>query len=857
MTKGFRRSAALCLTIIGIALLSTWDWTARNSERAPRIGGAAVQQLKSAADAPYDEPGAAMEHYWRKRSGPTADHDPIAAYRTAREHVKRMPRYSTRLGSHLQDPPGSRRASVRKRTTAPALATWDFLGPGNIGGRTRTLAINPDDPQIMYAGGVSGGVLKTLDGGDSWEPVADELANIAVNSMAMHPEDPDILYVGTGEGYFREVIRGTWLPLQGAGIYRTTDGAATWSRLTSTTGEDFYWVNDMIFSPRDPERIYAATRTGVHISEDAGGTWTRVLDPDVNGGCLDLALRTDMAVDWVYAACGTFAQATVYRRIMTASGEWEAVLSERGMGRTTLAIAPSDQSVIYALAASNLPGPDGLFEQALHAVYRSQSGGSAGSWRVRVANTDSEKLNTLLLTNPMGASYVECDWGTQNSWIPMGWYCNVIAVDPTDPDVVWAAGVDLFRSDNGGRDWGLASYWWADPTTRSFVHADQHTIVFHPAYDGQTNTSMFTGSDGGVFRTDNPRASVATNEDGICNPVASSVDFTSLNHNFGITQFYHGAPFPDGDRYLGGAQDNGTLRGNDAGGPDTWSHIAGGDGGYVAVNPEDPRTIYAESQWFGFLKSTNNGTDFFDAVDGVTESRYNFLFITPFTMDPSNPQRLWVGGYRIWRTNNGAESWTAASQMTLGTGGSVSALAVDPNNSQTVLIGTTEGAVHRTDAALEADGNTIWDWSRPRQGFVTSIAFDPSTPGMVYATFAEFGGQHVWRSTDYGVTWESIDGQGSSNVPDIPVHCIVVDPGDPKRLYLGTDLGVFTSTNGGRTWAVENTGYANVVTEWLALGSDEDGTPLLFAFTHGRGAWKVELRQVPGPPLRPTERRGL
>ena len=235
----------------------------------------------------------------------------------------------------------------------------------------------------MYAGGVSGGVWKTTDGGQSWTPLADRIANIAVNSMAIHPENPDVLYVGTGEGYFREIVRGTWLPLRGGGIFKTEDGGATWSQLSSTDNSSFHWVNDLIISPRNPDVFYTATRTGVHLSEDGGESWTHFLDPQVNGGCLDLAVRTDLAVDTVFASCGTFERATVYRRRMTAVGEWEAVLSEAGMGRTTLAIAPSNQSVIYALSASNNPGPGGRFEQALHAVYRSTSGGSPGSWRGR------------------------------------------------------------------------------------------------------------------------------------------------------------------------------------------------------------------------------------------------------------------------------------------------------------------------------------------------------------------------------------------------------------------------------------------------------------------------------------------
>lgn len=834
------------------ALAAFLGWYALNSTR---IGvGPAPPPIRPGLS--FDEPDAAQAYFAMKRRGPTESFDAVTASEKARNHVDAMSRYSTRLGAVAPARSAARVLTGTKYFSTPALAEWTPVGPGNIGGRTRTLVIHPDRPDTMYAGGVSGGVWKTIDGGLSWLPMADQLANLAVNSMAMRPDDPETLYVGTGEGHFRELIRGTWLPLRGAGVFRTTDGGLTWARLTATDNPDFHWVNDLVISPRNPDRIFAATRTGVHRSEDGGTTWQRSLDPDVTGGCLDLALRTDLAVDWVFAACGTFETATVYRLKTVTAGEWEAVLSEPGMGRTSLAIAPSDQRFIYALSASNDPGPNGLYEQALHAVYRSTSGGNPDSWRVRVDNADPSKLNTLLLTNPAGASYEECGWGEQNSWTPMGWYCNVIAVDPVDPDIVWAAGVDLFRSDDGGRNWGLASYWWGrtDPGFPSFAHADQHAVVFPPGYDGATNTTMYTANDGGIFRTDNPHAPIGHDEDAICDPAASEVVFVPLNHNLGITQFYHGAPFPDGNAYLGGTQDNGTIMGTAAWGSDGWISISGGDGGYVAVNPTNPDIIYAESQRFGFRKFVDGGIEYEFAVDGVTESRFDFLFVTPFTMDPNNPERLWTGGRTLWRTDNGAELWVPASQTPLGSG-QVSALVVEPGNSNTVLVGTTDGFIYRNDNAINAGITSSWSSSRPREGFVTSIAFDPSSPGVVYATFAEFGGNHVWRSTDTGVTWEPIDGTGAASVPDIPVHCIVVDPENPRRLYLGTDLGVFTSLNGGATWSVENTGFASVVTEWLALGFDTDGAPLLFAFTHGRGAWKVGLRSTPPEPLRPSARR--
>ncbi|MCU0303452.1 MAG: hypothetical protein MUC56_05300 [Thermoanaerobaculales bacterium] len=839
--------------IIGVLAASGFGASAADPP-APPPGAtlrAAIAGQPAAGARPFDEPDAAAELAWRKRQGPSPDFDTAAAYRSAIEHMARMPQYSSRLAAELPARPGPSPAAAAGFAVKRLLGTWQALGPGNIGGRTRTLVIHPTEPQTMYAGGVSGGVWKTTDGGGHWTPLADSIANIAVNSMAMRPDDPDTLFIGTGEGYFREEVRGTWLPLRGAGIFVSRDAGASWERLASTAGEDFFWVNDLVISADDPDRIYAATRTGVHISTDGGATWEHDLVATQKGGCLDLALRGDLVDDRLFASCGTLDQATVYRRTIAPGTSWEPVLSEPGMGRTTLAIAPSSQNVVYALAASNVPGPGGVYEQALHAVYRSAAGGAAGSWQVQVANTDPVKLNTLLLTNPITSAYTDCGWASSNPWIPMGWYCNVIAVDPVDPDVVWAAGVDLFRSDNGGRDWGVASYWWAETGEASFAHADQHAIVFHPDYDGAANTRMFAAGDGGVYRTDNPSAEVARSLGGLCDPAASRVRFTGLNHNLGITQFYHGTPFPGGDRTIGGTQDNGTLIGDDALGHDGWTWVLGGDGGYTAVDPTSPDLVYAESQRFGFAKSTDGGQSFSSARVGVNDP--GFLFITPFVIDLNEPHRLWTGGFRLWRTDDAAERWVPASVYPLGPG-QVSAIAVAPGNSQRVVAGTTEGDVYRLQTALHATGSSTWASGRPRAGFVTSLVFEPGSETIVYATYAGFGGSHVWRSEDFGETWEALDGEGAAALPDIPVHSVVVDPTNRHRLYLGTDLGVFTTRDRGRTWAVENTGFATAVTEWLAIGDGPGGEARLFAFTHGRGAWRVELDPTPGEPRQPGGR---
>jgi hypothetical protein len=778
---------------------------------------------------------------------------PVSAHLAALAQTRSMAAHSLRLGGPLPD---MTKVAIDQLATAVSwhtLGEWDALGPGNIGGRTRTLVIHPTEPEVMYAGGVSGGLWKTVDGGQNWRPIGDDLANIAVNALALHPEEPDLVVVGTGEGYFREEVRGTWLPLRGAGIFISPDGGATWERSEATAGPDFHWVNDLVWSPHDRDRLYAATRTGVWVSGDRGASWSPSLDSAVKGGCLDLAVRGDASADWVFAACGTLTDATVWRRKWTSAADWEPVLSEPGMGRTTLAIAPSRPRTIYALSATNLPGPGGASAQGLHAVFRSDTGGDAGSWTATVRNTDDIKLHTLLLTNPAAAAYLDCGWYTQNVWVNMGWYCNTIAVDPADPDTVWAAGVDLFRSDDGGRSWGLASAWWLDRSSPAFVHADQHAIVFHPAYDGDSVRTLYVANDGGIFRTTDAVAPVAAGPRAVCEPETSQVRWQSLNRNLGITQFYHGAAYAYGSRYIGGTQDNGTVVGSIQSGHDGWRQALGGDGGYVAVDPSDERVIYAEWQNFHLNKSSDGGGTFAPATDGVVDSPTSFLFITPFIMDPNDPQRLWAGGRRLWRTDDGARTWAAASTF-LGGGDRVSALAVAPGDSDRVLAGTTGGTVLRSSGATTAHDATSWRSSRPRAGFVSSLTWDPSRDDVVYATYAGFGGDHVWRSTDAGVSWEAVDGAGGTRVPDIPVHTLLVDPDDPQRLVIGTDLGVFVTTNGGASWMPENGGFAPAVTEALQWTTDVDGRPLLFAFTHGRGAWRTPVFGS-RPPPRPAGRR--
>ena len=609
-------------------------------------------------------------------------------------------------------------------------------------------------------------------------------------------------------------------------------------------------MNDLEFGVGDSRRIYAATRSGVWRSTDSGATWARLLQVNVRGGCLDLALRPDRSEDVLFASCGSYEQATVYRfpRAATRSDS-EVVLREPDMGRTSLAIAPSNPDVIYALAASNVDGPHGIFRQGLLAVYRSDGGGLAGSWQTRVNNSDPTFINTMLLTNIASASARVCNpAGSTAVPTTMGWYNNVIAVDPRDPERVWAAGVDWFRSDDGGRNWGLASF--NSNTLPSHAHVDQHGMSFHPQYDGDSNQIALIGNDGGIYRTTNARAATSNGPRAACTGGAPiQINWTALNRGYGVTQFYHGTPFPNGTQYLAGAQDNGTILGSDTFGPDGWRFVFGGDGGFSAVHPVQTNMWLVEFQWASIGRTINGGGAFSTlrtGLDPIVSDTLgpdgNYLFIAPFTHDPI-ANRIWLGGQYLYRGPTFGLTWEKAGAAAAPDGARISAIAVSTRNTALVVAGTEAGHILRTDNAAETSAGAIrFTTSLPRAGWVTSVAVDPRNDSVLYATYGNFGGAHVYRSIDDGRSWQSIDGSGATGVPDIPVHSIVVDPDDSQRLYLGTDLGVLTSIDGGRTWMTEETGFGPAVTMWLSVIRTPSGQKQLFAFTHGRGAWRVALR---------------
>lgn len=775
------------------------------SHGLPRaLGASAVALCAIASAASSEAPPAAFkqdprtaQRYAAAKRAPLGTAVPAERYLAAAAHIADMPSYST--GAPSLD------------STATVIGTWANLGPSNVGGRTRALIVHPTLPDTWYAAGVAGGVFKTSNAAlTPWTALGDIMANMAVSALVMKPGTPTTLLAGTGEGFFNEDL------VRGAGIFQTLNGGTTWTQLASTNNANFYYVNDLVWSTNPPyTNVYAATDTGVFRSLNSGATWTQILAPSLLGGCLDLSLAPG-AGDFILASCGTFTTAKIYRTqgtTATSIAGWTMVLSEAGMGRTSLSETKSTGTV-YALSAD-------LTTQALHAVFRSDDGGV--NW-IRKADAASATPSSLILQNALA----KLCYGVDDA---VGWYANTIAIDPSDPsgNTVWSGSIDVYRSTDGGLTWSPMSSWWEELLPHH-VPPGQHALVFGAG-------SLLVAGDGGIFQ-------MTTAPSGPGSPptcpggTLSTAEFSPRNYGYAVTQFNSAAVAPSDTTYIGGIQ-RGTLKGTDAAGDLGWTRIWADYGGAAVIDPTDPDVIYVVGPGGALRKSFDGGITFPDGpgpggywIDGLSG---NFANQPAFAIDPTNPSRLWIAGEdRIFRSDNGGGLWVPAS-ASLGIG--ATSIAVSPANPEVVAIGSVNGQVWRTTAASSTGESTIWLVGlAPRLGYVSSLAFDPLDPNLLYATYGTFGGVHLWKSSNGGGSWADADGAGVTGIPDLPVHSVVVDPTNAARIYAGTDAGVFVSLNRGTSWAKENTGFPNVITERLVTSGAN-----LYAFTHGRGAWRVPL----------------
>lgn len=704
-------------------------------------------------------------------------------------------------------PPGAFQAAVREyRARWPTIVppgvqpradtAWMPLGPGNIPGlsiqstgRLTAIAVHPTNPNVIYVGGAQGGVWKTTNGGANWVPLTDKECSLAMGWIVIDPVDPEIVYAATGEQHF------SGDSYFGCGVLRSTDGGATWTQLgaevfdIASAASGGVRISRLVLDPRTAgstanATLYVAADNGVWKSTDGGASWRRTLNAGTGGP----APATDLVMhpsdpDVLYAAVGrvTGDAANGVYRSTDAGVTWTKLggFPSQDVGRINLAIAPSQPSILYASMQNAFGGPGG--DGSLLGIYKSTDGGETWS----------------LASN-------EPSCGTQC------WYDMTLAVHPNDPDTVFFGGVPLYRSTDGGQTFQMVG-----TGPGGSIHVDQHVII----YDPNDPRTVYVGNDGGIYRS---RSGGAPGS------------WESLNTDIAITQFYAGIGLhpTDPDIMLGGTQDNGTLRYD---GSPSWRNVLGADGGFTAIDFQDPRFAYAETQWtqnsgFSGPRRSDDGGPFELKTIGIDLSD-RALFIPPLVMDPSDPTVLYFGTFRLYRTTNRGESWEVISPELGSLGRTISAIAVAPSAPQVIYVGTSGGEIHRTR-------NGGGEWTNVSAGlperFVTDIAVDPSNPDIAIATFSGFRTEHVFRTTDGGATWTAI----SNGLPDMPVNAVVTDPRSSLILYIGTDLGVFRTVNGGASWEPLNEGMPNVAVFDLALNPR---TRRLVAATHGRGMFAREV----------------
>jgi uncharacterized protein (TIGR03437 family) len=699
---------------------------------------------------------------------------------------------------------------------------WTFAGPygatgssaGMTSGRVSAIVVDPRDRTgrtVVYASGAQGGIWKTTDGGNTWKPLTDNQPTLAIGSLALDPSNPDIVYAGTGEETFSPASPPAFGgAFYGMGVLKSTDAGATWALyngpFAGPFGPTFYdggaRIGSLAVSPSNLQVILAAAdfhnpaKSGIYRSTDGGVTWTLVL----GGASGTEVLFNPSNGNTAWAALGDpFNNTTKTGVYQSVDGGLTWKLNGLSLGsdagRIRLAIS-SDGSTLYV---------------GVHSI---STGGALGIWK-----TTNGGSGWGHLTNAPEYCRDTC------------YYHNVIRVSPVNANIVVAAGITPRRSLDGGSTW---TDLYLDKNGLT-IHPDQHALAW--SADG---TRLYVGTDGGVYSTDDLANTPNT--------------FTSLNATLGITQYYQGVSILPGDPTVtfAGSQDNGTMK---SGSPQ-WQTIACGDGGRTLIDTTTtPYTVYTSCAG-GPLpqKSVDGGATFSDANDGISNERTSFS--APFSMDPSNPKRLYYGTDRVYVSNNAGATWTPISGDLTGTGPvfALTTITVAPSSSNTVYAACgNDGTQPMVWVSTNATAGSSSTWTQRSAGLPlrppSQIAVDPNYPQTAYISFMGFSGYngdtagHVFRTSNGGAAWTDISG----NLPNTEVNDLLLDPSLPSTIYAATDIGVFWTLDGGVHWTQLGTGLPRM--EVLALAMHQKSRTLRAA-TYGRSMWDLNI-PLPSPVIPP------
>ena len=688
-----------------------------------------------------------------------------------------------------------RAIEIHSQNASARIGIWVMAGPSNVGGRVTALAVHPSQPNIIYAGAALGGILKSTDTGVTWTPISDAVPSLSVGDLAIDPVDPNRLYFGTGEA------NASGDSYDGTGIYRTTDGGATWENIGLPNS---HHIGKIAIHPTNPNRIFAAAtgklfgtnpERGIYRSLDGGDSWQQVHFVTDSTAAIDVAINPTNP-DIVYAAMWERIRRPQFRKVggltsgiwrSTDGGDTWARLSgglpapSQTIGRIGLAIAPSNPNTVYASYCDN-PG-------YLIGFYRTTDGGTTWSSRLISPGTDA--------------------------FSGFGWYFGKIWAHPSNATTVYFGDVEMWKSTDGAAHW---------ISIIGSMHVDMHAWFQNPS----NVNYVVNGNDGGVFTSTN------------------GGNAWTKCYNLPITQFY--AMTIDKlnpHRLYGGTQDNSTPRTWD-GEPDNWDILFYGDGFYTTVDYTNSNVIYAEAQ-YGYLgRSTNGGTSFDLITNGIDGSE-SVNWCTPVVISPHNNNVLFYGAERLYKTTNRGDFWTAISPDLTGEGGgnlvygTITTIDQSPLNAAVIWAGTDDSRVWVT-----TNGGTNWTnvASTLPDRWCTRVTADVHNTAAAYVTFSGYKEDdllpHIFKTTDYGATWADISG----NLVDIPINDVLPDPLHSERLYIGTDFGMYYTNDGGITWLPLGDNHPICPVFDIDL---HNGTRKLVSGTHGRSMYSYDLNQLEGP----------
>jgi hypothetical protein len=799
---------------------------------------------------------------------------------------------------------------------SPSLQSWTPLGPqptantqfyGNVSGRVTALAVDPCDStgNTVYAGGADGGVwlsFNALNGNPvTWHPLTDNEPSLSTGAIALASKpcqtfnghaQSNLILVGTGESNYAHDS------LYGAGVLRSSNGGLTWTQDSTFTpsasqgpGASGPYIAALAVQPHQANPVvlaavqgtdYAAggsLPSGVWRSADGGNTWNRV-QPGGTASGPPYNPATDVKFD-----PGDSTGQTVYAALGDPNGDSDP--------QAACASAPCNGVYVSQDAGITWKRVAGLDSASTPSLYGSISlaiapGSSPATSILYVAiadaSTNSDNLlgvlsGTGIQANGSGPAFSAIFPNTSNLpdfCTPQCFYDMMLAVAPgTSGQTIFAGGSSqptsgkivighssLYRSLDGGDTWGDVS---ADGSgNETSIHVDIHALHFAIGSSGQV-LAMFAGNDGGVWSSQDVFS--AATAPGAQVWADLNTNTGSANTSLNLTQFYPGISInPATDQIIYGG-----TSGNDVQ-QFSGSLVASGteacpyDGGFTAIDPKTPTTIYAACSYLGSPGTLNknilNGVPGADGInwEAIDNSGIDFTdnadFIPPLVLDMKNSQNLYFGTFRLYQTTNAGTSWTAITSDLTGDSSQdfITTITVAPSDSNAIYAGTSNGRIWQSAQALTGatDIHMVNQSNQPARS-VTAVAVDLADPKAAFAAYSGFscpgvsgcdGLGHVFFTNNSGASWLQVDG----NLPDVPVNDIVIDPGDAtdNTIYIATDSGVYASANataGGATvWSVLQTGLPNSQVLALRLSN---ASRTLVAATHGRGLWSLLL---PIPP---------